>query len=106
MTMTNAVETVRQFYAHVAAGDPQAALGLMHPQIEWLVVAGWPYKPTGRGPLVVAERVLMPIMGEWDHFAMTITEVIRSDGGALALGEYSGVHTTTAKRMRVALAHV
>jgi ketosteroid isomerase-like protein len=104
--MTNAVETVRQFYAHVGAGNPPAALGLMHDQIEWLVVAGWPYKPAGRGPQAVAEGVLLPMMGEWDQFGITIAEVIATEGGALAVGAYSGVHKTTGKTMHTALAHL
>ncbi len=104
--MTTVVETVRQFYAHVAAGNPPAALGLMHPQIEWQVVAGWPYKPAGHGPQAVAEGVLIPMMQEWDQFGITITEVIATEAGALALGSYGGVHKITGKTMHTSLAHL
>ena len=66
--MTTPTDTIRDFYAKLAAGDVPGALGLMAPDIEWTTM--WHYQVDGLGPQKVAEGLLKPMMAEWSSFAM------------------------------------
>jgi uncharacterized protein len=79
--MTLPMETVKFFYEALARGDAPAALGLLTPDMEWSVVAGWPYKPTGRGPQAVAEGVLMPVLKEWRDYNLHGSDMFEAPGG-------------------------
>jgi uncharacterized protein GlcG (DUF336 family) len=60
--MTVPVDIVKFFYTALGRGAAAAALRLLSPDMEWSVVAGWAYKPTGRGPQAAVEGVLMPVL--------------------------------------------
>ena len=61
--MTTPVDTVRDFYAAIAAGDTGKMSALMAPDIEWISVVDFDIKD--RGPEEVIKKVFVPLMQEW-----------------------------------------
>lgn len=105
--MTLPMEIVKSFYEALARGDAPAALGLLTPDMEWSVVAGWPYKPTGRGPQAVAEGVLMPVLKEWHDYNLHGSDMFEAPGGkVVSVGVMTGVHATTGKSLEAAYVHI
>jgi uncharacterized protein len=105
--MTAPIDIVKSFYDALGRGDAPAALGLLSPDMEWSVVSGWPYKPTGRGPQSVAEGVLMPVLKEWRNYALHGSDMFAADDNrVVSMGVMTGVHTVTGKQLEAAYVHV
>jgi ketosteroid isomerase-like protein len=105
--MTAPIDIVKSFYDALGRGDAPAALGLLSPDMEWSVVSGWPYKPTGRGPQSVAEGVLMPVLKEWRGYALHGSDMFAADDDrVVSMGVMTGVHTVTGKQLEAAYVHV
>jgi ketosteroid isomerase-like protein len=105
--MTAPMGIVKSFYGALERGDAPAALGLFSPDMEWSVVAGWPYKPTGRGPQGVAEGVLMPVLKEWRDYALHGSDLFAAAGDrVVSLGVMTGIHAVTGKSLEAAYVHV
>ncbi|WP_342628009.1 nuclear transport factor 2 family protein [Nguyenibacter vanlangensis] len=105
--MTSPTDIVKSFYGALERGDAPAALGLLSPDMEWSVVAGWPYKPTGRGPQAVAEGVLMPVLKDWRDYALHGSDLFAADGDkVVSMGMMTGTHVVTGKRLEAAYVHV
>jgi ketosteroid isomerase-like protein len=102
--MSSATDTVRAFYAALGRGDAPAALGLMAEDIEWNTM--WHYKVVGRGPQKVAEGLFQPLMAEWRSFALTPAEYIAQADTVVSLGNFSGMHAASGKKVDAAYAHV
>ena len=100
------IETVTFFYDALGRGDAPAALGLLAPDMEWRVVAGWPYKPTGLGPQGVAEGVLTPVLKEWRDYALHGEDIFAADDKVVSLGIMTGVHAVTGKPLEAGYVHV
>ena len=79
--MTTAVDTVRDFYAAIAAGDTGKMVGLMAPDIEWISVVD--FNIQDRGPEEVIKTVSVPLMQEWESFSPAPSEFLGRwlDGG-------------------------
>ena len=104
--MATPLEIIQAFYAALAKGDAPAALGLLSPDMEWKVVAGWPYKPTGRGPRGVADGVLMPVLKEWRDYALHTADIFAAGDRVVSVGNMTGVHAVSGKPLDAAYAHV
>jgi ketosteroid isomerase-like protein len=104
--MTSPLDTVKSFYDALGRGDAPAALSLLAPDMEWSVVAGWPYKPAGRGPQAVAEGVLMPVLREWRDYALHGSDMFAAEDKVVSMGTMTGVHATTGKQLEAAYVHV
>lgn len=105
--MISPIDTVKFFYDALGRGDAPAALGLLSSDMEWDVVAGWPYKPTGRGPQGVADGVLMPVLKEWRHYALHGSDRFAAgDDKVVSMGMMTGVHSITGKLLEAAYVHV
>ena len=104
--MTSPIDIVKSFYDALGRGDASAALGLLSPDMEWNVVAGWPYKPTGRGPKGVAEGVLKPVFKEWRDYALHGSDLLVAGDKVVSMGLMTGVHTVTGKPLEAAYVHV
>ncbi len=102
--MTTATDLIRSFYAALSNGDAPTALGLMADDIEWHTM--WHYKVVGRGPQKVAEGLMMPLMAEWESFALTPAEYIADGNTVVSLGRFAGVHGASGKPVDAAYAHV
>jgi ketosteroid isomerase-like protein len=67
--MTKPVDLVRAFYAAVSTGDGPGVVSLLHRQLEWTEAEGFPYySGVWTEPRHVVERLLVPLMGDWDGF--------------------------------------
>jgi ketosteroid isomerase-like protein len=105
--MSTPIETVKSFYEALARGDAPAALNLLTPEMEWSVVAGWPYKPKGLGPQAVAEGVLMPVLHEWRDYKLHGSDMFEASGGkVVSLGTMTGVNVVTGKPLEAAYVHI
>ena len=104
--MNTPIEIVKSFYDALGRGDAPTALGLLAPDMEWNVVAGWPYKPTGRGPQGVAEGVLMPVLKEWRDYKLHGTDMFAASDKVVSMGTMTGVHAHTGKLLEAAYVHV
>jgi ketosteroid isomerase-like protein len=99
-------ETVRAFYAAIAAADVPGVVGLLHRDLEWTEAEGFPYySGTWRQPQDVVEKLLVPLMRDWDDFAATPLEFVADGDRVITLGVYSGTSKATGKAMRAPFAH-
>ena len=105
--MSNPVDLVRSFYAALAQGDVPGLLGLLHPELEWTEAEGFPYySGTWRTPRDVLEKLIVPLMRDWDDFSAVADDFIAEGDRVVSLGAYGGVSKATGKTMRAPFAHV
>ncbi len=102
--MMTPVDTVRNFYAAIAAGDTGKMVSLMTPDIEWISVVAFNIKD--RGPEEVMKKVFVPLMQEWESFSPDPSEFLIDGSTVVSLGRFACVHRATHKRADVAYAHV
>ena len=98
--MTTPVDTVREFYAAIPAGDADKMVALMDPNIKWISVVD--FNIQGNGPEEVMKKVLGPLMQEWESFSPAPLEFL-VDGSTVAS---LGLHRANHKRADIAYAHV
>jgi ketosteroid isomerase-like protein len=105
--MSQPVEIVRAFYAAMSRGDVPGLVALLHPDLHWTEAEGFPYfSGTWRSPQDVIDKLLVPLMRDWDGFSVTADETIVEGDRVVSLGAYAGVHKATGKAMRAPFAHV
>ena len=102
--MTTPVETVRDFYAAIAAGDTERMVALMAPDIEWISVVDFHVQE--RGPDEVMKKVFAPLMQEWESFSPAPSEFHAQGSTVVSLGRFACVHRATHKRADLPYAHV
>ncbi|MFY9790579.1 MAG: nuclear transport factor 2 family protein [Candidatus Sulfotelmatobacter sp.] len=103
--MMTPVDTVRNSYAAIAAGDTGKMVSLMTPDIEWISLVAFNIKD--RGPEEVMKKVLVPLMQEWEKsFSPDPSEFLIDGSTVVSLGRFACVHRATHKRADVAYAHV
>ncbi|MGC2260839.1 MAG: nuclear transport factor 2 family protein [Candidatus Sulfotelmatobacter sp.] len=102
--MMTPVDTVRNSYAAIAAGDTGKMVSLMTPDIEWISLVAFNIKD--RGPEEVMKKVLVPLMQEWESFSPDPSEFLIDGSTVVSLGRFACVHRATHKRADVAYAHV
>lgn len=102
--MTTPVDTVREFYSAIAAGDTGKMVGLMTRDIEWVSVIDFDVQD--KGPAEVMKKVFAPLMQEWESFSPAPSEFLVDGSTVVSLGRFACVHRTTRKRADVAYAHV
>jgi ketosteroid isomerase-like protein len=105
--MTKPLDLVRAFYAALAQGDIPVLLGLLHPDLEWTEAEGFPYySGTWRQPRDVLEKLIKPLLRDWDDFSALADDFITEGDRVVSLGAYRGVNKATGKAMRAPFAHV
>ena len=104
--MSANVDLVRRLYDAIARGDVPGLLAGLDPTIEWTEADGFPYQGTYIGHDAVLEGVIGRLVGEWDGFRATPTELIDGGDQVVALGRYTGAYKGTGKQMDAAFAHV
>lgn len=105
--MAETVDLVRSFYAALGRGDVPGLLGLLHPDLEWTEAEGFPYySGTWRTPADVLEKLIKPLMRDWDNFSAAAGDFIAEGDRVVSLGVYSGTSKATGKAMRAPFAHV
>lgn len=104
--MTNPITTVRAFYAAVAAGDIPGLLATLHTDLAWTEAEGFPYfSGTWTRPQDVVERLLVPLMRDWDGFSATPGEFIGDGDRVIVFGTYAGTAKATGRSMRAPFVH-
>ena len=97
---------VKAFYAALAGGDVPGLLALLHPQLAWTEAEGFPYySGTWRSPQDVLDKLVVPLMRDWDAFAATPDEFVGDGHVVVSFGAYSGISKATGKAMRAPFAH-
>ena len=105
--MTHPVDLVRAFYTAVAQGDVTGVVALLHPDLAWTEAEGFPYySGTWRQPSDVVEKLLVPLMRDWDDFSAIADDFIVEGDRVVSIGAYAGVSKATGKAMRAPFAHV
>jgi uncharacterized protein len=105
--VTKATELVRAFYEAVARADVPGIVGLLHPNLHWTEAEGFPYySGTWRHPQDVVDKLLVPLMRDWDDFSAVADDFIVEGDRVVSLGAYAGVNKATGKTMRSPFAHV
>lgn len=103
--MSNA-ETVRAIYQAFAERDLTSIRSLMHPEIEWNQMEGFP----NGGRHIGAEKVLTDLFGQfrndWTDWTAKVDRYVESGDTVVALGSYSGTYKHTGKSMRAGFAHL
>ena len=102
--MSDPIETVRNFYEAITAGDVSAMTSLMAPDIEWITVMD--VHITGKGPEEVMQKAFLPLMQEWESFSPAPSEFLVAGSTVVSLGRFTCVHRATHKRADSAYAHV
>ena len=102
--LANPVDTVRNFYAAIAAGDTGKMTALMATDIEWISVVD--FNIQDRGPEEVMKKVFVPLMQEWESFSPAPSEFHADGDTVVSLGRFACVHRATRKRADLAYAHV
>jgi ketosteroid isomerase-like protein len=96
---------ISDMYAAFGKGDVPAVLGKFDPQIEWTDADGFPTGGTYVGPDAILNDVFMPLISEWDGFAVTPDEVVVSGDRVVSFGHYGGTYKKTGKSIDVPFAH-
>jgi ketosteroid isomerase-like protein len=70
--MSKPAELARAFYAAVSRGDVPEVIGLLRPDLHWTEAEGFPYySGTWRTPQEVVDKLLVPLMRDWDNFSVS-----------------------------------
>ena len=105
--MSQPAELVRAFYTAVSRGDVPGVIGLLHPELHWTEAEGFPYySGTWRSPQEVVDKLLVPLMRDWDNFSAIADDYIVEGDCVVSLGAYAGINKATGKTMRAPFAHV
>ena len=105
--MVMPVEHVRAFYNADSQADVAGVVNLLHPDLEWTEAEGFPYySGTWRTPQDVVEKLLAPLMRDWDNFSAVADDFIVEGDRVVSLGVYSGTSKVTGRTMRAPFAHV
>ena len=105
--MSEAAEMVRVFYAAVSRADVPTVIGLLHSDLHWTEAEGFSYySGTWRHPQDVVDKLLVPLMRDWDDFSVVVDDFIIAGERVVSLGAYAGVNKATGKVMRAPFAHV
>jgi ketosteroid isomerase-like protein len=105
--MTKAIEAVQAFYTAAAQGNVGGVLEALHPDLAWTEAEGFPYySGTWRTPQEVVDKLLIPIMRDWDNFSAVAHDFITEADRVVSIGTYGGTSKATGKTMRAPFAHV
>jgi ketosteroid isomerase-like protein len=101
------LDTVKRFYALLAAADVRGALSLLHPQVEWREAKRSPYfAGTLRGVDAVVAGVLRPITADFDAFVTRPTDFMSDGSRVVSMGVYEGVSRKTGRHLSAPFVHL
>ena len=104
--MTSPTEAVKAFYAAVAQGDVPGVVNALHPDLHWTEAEGFPYySGTWRSPQEVVDKLLVPLMNDWNDFSAVAHDFVEDGDRVVSFGAYAGVAKTTGKAMRAPFVH-
>jgi ketosteroid isomerase-like protein len=89
MMSSENVEIVRRAFDAWNSGDPEAALDLLDPDIEWRLPPNFPDAEVWHGRDAVVEG-LASVTGAWDEFRVDVHELIDAGDRVVALVRFHG----------------
>ncbi|WP_025762349.1 nuclear transport factor 2 family protein [Dyadobacter tibetensis] len=96
----NKIETVKKLYGLFALKDFDGLRQILHEDISWNQMKGFP----GGGQYVGSEVVIQKIFGgfsrEWTSWKATITRYVESGDGVFVIGYYEGTFKETGRYMK------
>lgn len=99
------VDTVKAFYAAPASGDVPSRRGMLSDDLQWAEAKGFPYySGTWNSGEDLLEKLLKPLMRDWDDFSARPEEFIGQNDRVIRIGAYSGRFKATGKTMHAAFA--
>ncbi len=105
--MSKAVQIVRAFYDAVSRADAAAVVSLLHAKLHWTEAEGFPYySGTWHQRQEVLDKLLVPLMRDWENFSAVADDFIVEGDRVVSLGAYSGINKATGRTMRAPFAHV
>jgi ketosteroid isomerase-like protein len=102
------VAIIRGVYEAFAKGDVAGVLGRMSPEIRWQEAENFPYCDGNPycGPEAIASGVFARCIGEWNGFAVRMSDLIDGGDRVVALGRYGGEYKGTGRRMNPQAVHI
>src|SRR5262245_57422311 len=92
------VDVVRGFYSALKCGYAPAALYLLNHELELTEADRFPYySGTWRSPEEVLNKLLIPLMRDWDGFSAIAHEFISEGNRVASIGTYTGTFKATGK---------
>ena len=96
---------VRRFYDLLASGDSAAAMGLLHPDIEWTEAQRTPYfAGTICGVEAVMAGLFEPVARDFDDFTTVPSDFLHDGCRVASFGHYTGMAKSTGRAMSAPLA--
>jgi uncharacterized protein len=103
------VQILRDVYEAAARDDIESVLSAFASDIEWREADGHPYQPDGKpwvGVDAVRENLFDNLDSEWDGFTVSPNEFHDAGDTVVVECRYTGVHSTTGKRIDAQACHV
>jgi len=106
--MPSNVEVIRGAYDAFAAGDVEAVVAAMAPDIVWNEAESFPYADGNPyvGPDAVVQGVFARLATEWNDFTVSPREILDAGDTVVALGRYTARHGASGRALDVPFAHV
>ena len=104
--MADNVALIRGAYDAFAKGDVPAVLAGMDEKIEWIEAEGFPTAGTYIGADAIVQGVFMPLVNDWEGFAVTPENIISEGEVVVSYGTYSGKFKATGKDLRTRFVHI
>lgn len=101
-------DVVERLYKAFGAGDADAALAIMSPEIAWNEAEGHPYADHNpyTSPQAVASGVFARVAADWDDFLVTIHDMIEAEDKVVVQARYTGTCKRTGQRLDAQTAHI
>ncbi len=107
MTTNNGpIRVVQDLYSAFKAHDLDRLREIMHPDIEWNQMPGFPGGGRWKGPEQVFENVFQPFQDNWTRFRSQIDELRSDRDTVFAIGRYTGTFNATGRSIDAGLVHV
>ncbi len=100
-----AMETAKEFYEHVN-GDPSGLPGVLHADIDWSVVKGFPFGGRYNGLGSVFEDFFGNVMQHFEFWRAVPEEYIDAGDKIIVLGHYETKAKETGMDVNSAFVHV
>jgi uncharacterized protein len=79
----------------------------LHSDLHWTEAEGFPYySGTWHHPQDVVDKLMIPLVRDWDNFSAAASDFIVEGNRVVSLGAYSGINKATGRAMRAPFAHV
>jgi uncharacterized protein len=99
------LELVTSGYAAFAAGNMDAVMALLAPELIWHEADSLPYGGVYHGPEAVMENIFSAITQDWDQYEAEPLRFIDAGDHIVVLGEYRGIHRESGKVLQAPFAH-